>query len=163
MALTEGKLRMQALSLLHQKLYMTEKYTEVNCKDYIKELLEYLSIAFKSNYSDVKFNLDIDDFKLNLDQAVPLGLILNELITNSLKHSGKDELRIDLTAKKEKENIRITLKDNGKGISQEQFENSSSFGISIIKSLVDQINGKLSVGCIDGAHFKLEFVNKETE
>ncbi len=112
-ALTEGKLRMQALSLLHQKLYMTEKYTEVNCKDYIKELIDYLSIAFKSNYSDVNFNLDLDDFKLNLDQAVPLGLILNELVTNSLKHSGKDELIIDFTAKKQKEYITITIMDNG--------------------------------------------------
>lgn len=163
MALTEGKLRMQALSLLHQKLYMTEKYTEVNCKDYIRELLDYLSIAFKSNYSDVNFKLDIDNFKLNLDQAVPLGLILNELVTNSLKHSGKDELIIDLKAKKEKDKISISLKDNGKGISQEQFENSSSFGISMIKSLVEQINGELSVGCKNGPHFKLEFLSKETE
>lgn len=163
MALTEGKLRMQALSLLHQKLYMTEKYTEVNCKDYIKELIDYLSIAFKSNYSDVNFNLDIDDFKLNLDQAVPLGLILNELVTNSLKHSGEDELEIDLAAKKREEHIYITLKDNGIGISQKQFENSSSFGISMIKSLVDQINGQLVVGCKDGPHFKLEFISKETE
>ena len=163
MALTEGKLRMQALSLLHQKLYMTEKYTEVNCKDYIRELLDYLSIAFKSNYSDVIFKLDIDNFKLNLDQAVPLGLILNELVTNSLKHSGKDELIIDLKAKKEKDKISISLKDNGKGISQEQFENSSSFGISMIKSLVEQINGELSVGCKNGPHFKLEFLSKETE
>ncbi|WMN10948.1 two-component regulator propeller domain-containing protein [Marivirga salinae] len=163
MALTEGKLRMQALSLLHQKLYMTEKYTEVNCKEYIRELIDYLSIAFKSNYSDVNFNLDIDNFKLNLDQAVPLGLILNELVTNSLKHSGKDELIIDLIAKKEKEHIYITLKDNGKGISQKQFENSNSFGISMIKSLVDQINGKLTVGLKKGPHFILEFISKETE
>jgi len=121
-----------------------------------------LSIAFKSNYSDVNFNLDIDDFKLNLDQAVPLGLILNELVTNSLKHSGKDELILDLTAKKGSERIFITLKDNGNGISQEQFENSNSFGISMIKSLVDQINGELTVGCENGPHFKLEFIIKET-
>lgn len=163
MALTEGKLRMQALSLLHQKLYMTEKYTEVNCKDYIRELVDYLSIAFKSNYSDVDFKLDTDDFKLNLDQAVPLGLILNELVTNSLKHSGKDKLVIDLKAKKQDGKISISLQDNGKGISMEQFEKSSSFGISMIKSLVEQINGELSVGCKNGPHFKLEFVSKETD
>lgn len=163
MALTEGKLRMQALSLLHQKLYMTEKYTEVDCKEYIKELIDYLSIAFKSNYSDVNFSLDIDDFKLNLDQAVPLGLILNELVTNSLKHSGKDRLLIDFTAKKERDNICITLKDNGSGISQKQFEHSNSFGITMIKSLVDQINGKLTVACKNGPHFRLEFLSKETE
>jgi len=163
MALTEGKLRMQALSLLHQKLYMTEKYTEVNCKDYIKELLDYLSIAFKSNYSNVEFILDIDDFKLNLDQAVPLGLILNELVTNSLKHSGKEELKIELLAKTDADKIMINLKDNGDGITQEQFEQSSSFGISMIKSLVDQIDGRLSVGCKDGPHFKLEFISKEND
>jgi two-component sensor histidine kinase len=163
MALTEGKLRMQALSLLHQKLYMTEKYTEVNCKEYIRELIDYLSIAFKSNYSDVNFISDIDDFRLNIDQAVPLGLILNELVTNSLKHSGKDKLKIHLTAKKHKEHISITLKDNGKGISQKHFENSSSFGISMIKSLVDQINGELTVGGENGPHFRLMFISKETE
>jgi two-component sensor histidine kinase/ligand-binding sensor domain-containing protein len=163
MALTEGKLRMQSLSLLHQKLYMTEKYTEVDCKEYIKELIDYLSIAFKSNYSDVRFNLDIDEFRLNLDQAVPLGLILNELVTNSLKHSGKDNLVIDFTAKKYQDQITIKLKDNGKGISKSQFENSSSFGISIIKSLIDQLDGKISVECDDGNHFKISFLSKETK
>jgi two-component sensor histidine kinase/streptogramin lyase len=163
MALTEGKLRMQALSLLHQKLYMTEKYTEVNCNDYIKELLDYLSIAFKSNYSNVEFILDIDEFKLNLDQAVPLGLILNELVTNSLKHSGKEELIIELIAKKDADKITIAIKDNGKGITQEQFEQSSSFGISMIKSLIDQIDGELSIACKDGPHFKLEFISKEND
>jgi len=162
-ALTEGRLRMQALSLLHQKLYMTEKYTEVNCKEYIKELTEYLSIAFKSNYSNVQFKLDIDDFKLNLDQAVPLGLILNELVTNSLKHSGKEELIIELTAKIKNQYISISLIDNGAGISAQKFENSNTFGISMIKSLIDQIDGELSVGCKDGPHFKLEFTRKETE
>jgi two-component sensor histidine kinase/ligand-binding sensor domain-containing protein len=163
MALTEGKLRMQSLSLLHQKLYMTEKYTEVDCKEYIKELIDYLSIAFKSNYSDVHFNLDIDEFRLNLDQAVPLGLILNELVTNSLKHSGKDKLVIDFTAKKYQDHITIILKDNGNGISKSQFENSSSFGISIIKSLIDQLDGKISVECEDGNHFKISFLSKETK
>jgi len=136
MALTEGKLRMQALSLLHQKLYMTERYTEVDCKEYIQELIDYLSIAFKSHYSNVKFNLDLDDFKLNLDQAVPLGLVLNELVTNSLKHSGEDELVIDFKLKRENDTIRISLRDNGKGISKDQFDNSTSFGINIIKSLM---------------------------
>ncbi|MGM0582267.1 MAG: ligand-binding sensor domain-containing protein [Bacteroidota bacterium] len=161
MALTEGKLRMQALSLLHQKLYMTEKYTEVNCKEYITELIDYLSIAFKSNYSDVKFELDLDDFKLNLDQAMPLGLILNELVTNSLKHSGQDQIQIIFSAKIINETITINLKDNGNGITQKQYENSTSFGFSMIKSLVDQINGKLSVACTDGTYFKLVFTRNE--
>jgi two-component sensor histidine kinase len=142
---------------------MTEKYTEVDCKEYIKELLDYLSIAFKSYYSDVNYQLNIDEFKLNLDQAVPLGLILNELVTNSLKHSKKENLKIDLSAKIIKEKICITLKDNGSGISQEHFENSSSFGISMIKSLIDQIDGKFSVGSKDGPHFQLEFIRKELE
>ncbi|WKV11316.1 two-component regulator propeller domain-containing protein [Marivirga harenae] len=160
MALTEGKLRMQSLSLLHQKLYMTEKYTEVDCKEYIKELIDYLSMAFKSNYSDVHFNLDIDEFKLNLDQAVPLGLILNEIVTNSLKHSGEDQLVIDFTAKKHHDRIIINLKDNGTGISKSQFENSNSFGLSIIKSLIDQLDGEITVGCEDGNHFKISFTSK---
>jgi two-component sensor histidine kinase len=100
---------------------------------------------------------------LNLDQAVPLGLIINELVTNSLKHSRKDRLEIDFSATKSNDLITISLKDNGSGITKEQFRNSDSFGISMIKSLTEQINGKLNVDCIDGTQFQLKFMAKETE
>ncbi|MCC5920872.1 MAG: hypothetical protein LAT68_05270 [Cyclobacteriaceae bacterium] len=144
-ALKEGRLRMQALALIHQKLYMDDNSTEVNCKEYIQDLCDNLNTAFKSSYKSSQVKLNIDPVVLSLDKAIPLGLILNELITNAFKHSKKDDLIVEIDLKDDEEFLKIKIKDNGLGIKKENFHNTATFGVFIIKSLVEQLSGNIEV------------------
>ncbi|WP_215224416.1 ligand-binding sensor domain-containing protein [Echinicola shivajiensis] len=155
-ALTDGRMRMQALSLLHQKLYVTEIDSKVNCKNYIKDLFDQIEAAFKSNYKSLEYNFEADDFSLGLDKAIPLGLILNELITNSFKHVKEDKIAIDLRLNKKKELIHFSFSDNGQGLTESLIFESQSFGLSMIRSLVEQLNGKLDIS--EGMNTKISII-----
>lgn len=155
-ALTDGRMRMQALSLLHQKLYVTEIDSKVNCKNYIKDLFDQIEAAFKSNYKSLEYNFEADDFSLGLDKAIPLGLILNELITNSFKHVIEDKIVIDLRLNKKKELIHFSFSDNGQGLTESLILESQSFGLSMIRSLVEQLNGKLDIS--EGMNTKISII-----
>ncbi len=144
-ALTDGRMRMQALSLLHQKLYVNEIDSTVNCKNYIKDLFDQIETAFKSNYKSFEYNFKADDFSLELDKAIPLGLILNELITNSFKHVQEDKIIINLNLTKKNGLMHFSFSDNGQGLTESLILESTSFGLSMIRSLVEQLNGKLDI------------------
>ncbi|UCS93915.1 hypothetical protein KZP23_02440 [Echinicola marina] len=155
-ALTDGRMRMQALSLLHQKLYVTDIDSQVNCKNYIKDLFDQIEMAFKSNYKSFEYEFEADDFSLGLDKAIPLGLILNELITNSFKHVQEDKIIIYLKLSKKKGLIHFSFSDNGQGLTESLILESKSFGLSMIRSLVEQLNGKLDIS--EGMNTKINIV-----
>lgn len=99
---------------MHEHLYQTETLAQVNIKEYIKKLLEDLTIFYKAK---IKKELEIENIQLDIDTAVPLGLIINELATNSIKHAfptGKGTITIKLTTKNNK--IELTVADNGIGM-----------------------------------------------
>ena len=144
-ALIDGRMRMQALSLLHQKLYVSDNDSQVNCKTYISDLFDQIEAAFKSRYKTLQYNFEGDDFSLGLDKAIPLGLILNELITNSFKHVQDEKIEIHLSLKLEEQLVHFTFWDNGDGLTSHTIRESNSFGWSMIRSLVLQLHGKLDI------------------
>ncbi|MBD8488196.1 hypothetical protein IFO69_05500 [Echinicola sp. CAU 1574] len=157
-ALIDGRMRMQALSLLHQKLYVTDVDSQVNCKNYIKDLFDQIEAAFKSQFKSFSYDFEGDDFSLGLDKAIPLGLILNELITNSFKHVQKEEILIYLRLKiKGEEIVHFTFSDNGEGLTEPIILQSESFGLSMIRSLVEQLNGKLDIAEGDDTQIHIIF------
>lgn len=135
--------RIQSISLIHTKLYQDTKIREVELKVYMEDLMNQL-LSLSSN---VELDLNIDPVKLELDQMIPLGLILNELVTNSLKYAFpiQQEARIELKIKEEEENLQVLYKDNGGGVDLDQMKKSNSIGMIIVEDLIYQLKGEFEM------------------
>jgi two-component sensor histidine kinase len=143
----ESQLRMHSISLIHQKLYQHQNVSSINMKDYIHDLVNFLQDSFDT-YSQIKFSLDIDPVYLDVSQAVPVGLILNEAITNIIKYAFKEKtkkgnVRIALKQPGE-ETLELIIRDDGCGLPQDfNPEESSSLGMRLITGLTGQLKGSV--------------------
>lgn len=161
-AIQESRERMQAIALIHQKLYQTDFENSVTMKSYIEEMIGYLQ-SF-TNSGKVKFELAIGELNLDVSQAVPLGLILNESITNALKYAfpnnGAGTISIDLH-QTNYENIFLKISDDGNGFPQNfNFTENKSLGIQLMKLFAEQLDGELSFENNNGAQIQLIFKKK---
>jgi two-component sensor histidine kinase len=140
--------RIAAMALLHQKLYVNDNLNTFSLSDYTIDLLKYLKDIFDDKSNPVKIITDVDKIEMKIDNAIHLGLVMNEILTNSFKHgmATSAEKFIKVTVKKVDDlNIMISIADSGKGITQIAQKNySKSFGGSLIFSLVKQIEGEIS-------------------
>jgi two-component system, sensor histidine kinase PdtaS len=159
-AISESRHRMQAMSLIHQKLYQSENAAFVAMPGYIRELVDYLDTSFNVGQK-IRFELEIDPIDLDISQAIPVGLILNEAVTNCIKHAFTDQangiIRVtmkDLLDKK----IFLEISDNGKGLPPDfDFTTSQSLGIRLMRGLIEQIGGVLQFSDRDGCRIATEF------
>jgi two-component sensor histidine kinase len=160
--LFEGQARIQSLSLLHNKLYESNHSTEVNMYQYISELAAL--ILKSADLSDkVKLQIQANDIQLDIDTTTPLGLIINELITNSCKHAfkgeGRWELHIALT--RHHDDYLISYSEFGIQNNNElKLENKKGLGMMLIKNLVKQLHGNLETTYNEGTKVKLWFSDK---
>ncbi len=157
-----GQDRIHAMSLIHQQLYQNNNISSINFKEYISTLIEHIKI---SNYQEsvvVQFKIDTKDFTFPVNISVPLGLIINELITNAYKHAftnrNKGKITIQLN-KKSRENIYILLiKDNGIGMSNPiDFNNIDTLGLKLVKLLAKQLQGTMEYVNDNGSSFLITF------
>ena len=160
--LNESKRRVEAIALIHQKLYQDNKVNRVDFNSYLHEFIKTQKIIS----SKVTYHLSSIDAELSLDASVPLGLILSEIITNSVKHAFKSienpSIEVELT--KNNEHFVLFVKDNGVGL-PEDFDllNPKSLGMEIIVALTEQIDGEIEVVSNQGTTFKISFVDKLTD
>jgi two-component system, sensor histidine kinase PdtaS len=159
-AIKESRERMQAIALIHQKLYQPQQGTFINMACYIPELVNYLSSCFV-DAGLISFNLDIEDINLDVSQAVPLGLILNEAITNAVKYafplhkSGKINI---LFRHSDDENLTLKISDNGQGFPDSfDFANNNSLGLQLIQLFAEQLEAKLEFKNAAGVEIVLNF------
>lgn len=148
-ALLDGKNRIISIALLHKKLYQNDQITTVSFKEYVDDLVLHLRDIFEDKSDPVEINKDIDDYEMKIDNAVTLGLILNELLTNSFKHGLNRNNRkfINISIHKVSEEIlSIDVSDSGTGIEKLATENSGeTLGIGLITSLVKQMDGSIGI------------------
>jgi two-component sensor histidine kinase len=161
-AIAESRHRMQAMSLIHQKLYQSENTTSVNMQTYITELSDYLKTSF-DNGKEINFVINIDAILLDISQAIPIGLILNEVITNAIKYAFQEKeagnIYINMHDVKD-DKILLEIKDNGIGLPDSfDLKNSTSMGMRLVNGLAKQINGKLNFENKDGVCVQVEFIN----
>jgi len=158
--LKDSQMRVNSIAMVHEKLYQTEDFSEVDMKQYLQELSGVIQKTMKSSKTDVKIELDIMQVKLPITQAIPCGLLLNEIITNSYKHAfeGRKSGKINVGLDKSSEKICLTIKDDGVGL-PEQAKSSihSSLGMTLIKTLAKQLNSIFRFHSDDGAIFEFEF------
>ena len=154
--------RVMSMALIHEKLYSNNGLSQINLQDYTKTLMNEILQSYDL-YSFVKLNLEVDEnILLNLDTSVPLGLLLNELITNSLKHgfNGREKGTLSLYTYLDGNNIILTYQDDGKGLPQSfDIDNSTTIGIQLIRGLTEQINGHLTLKSYNPPIFIIKFKN----
>lgn len=155
-AVTDGQQRVEAMSLIHNQLYVSDNVTGVSMQEYVSDLLRGLMQSF--NYQEnFDLKLDIEPVMLDVELAVPLGLILNELVTNAFKHAFPQVNEPQLTIRLwQDDKLYIQVKDNGPGVDVERWHKTgTSFGKRLIKSLTKQVKGEIVVSSIDGSNFVL--------
>lgn len=148
-AIKDGRNRVQSMAILHQNLYREDDITGVDMQIYFTNLINGIFSSY--NLKDqIELNLDIDEVSLDVDTVIPIGLITNELITNSLKYAFEDELkkaRIDVALKEMESAYELIVKDNGKGIDDKVIEGdpSQSFGQRMIHAFVEKLDAKMKI------------------
>lgn len=160
-AIRTSQHRMQAMSLVHTHLYQSDNLDIVHMPVYIKELLAY----FRANFDlpkGITLNADVDDIALDVIQAIPIGLIINEAITNAIKYAFPDQTegKIMLSLKKENDQLELVIADNGVGLN-EQFEpsTSTSFGMKLIEGLCQQIDAGVTFKNENGLQIVIKFLH----
>ncbi|MDA3818410.1 MAG: tetratricopeptide repeat protein [Prolixibacteraceae bacterium] len=156
-ALKAGRYRVEALTLIHQKLYKHDVDTKIDIKDYVYELSNNLVMSFAQNF---QLELDLNPLVMKIDKAIPLGLIINELITNALKYASRNNvfpwLKISLNSTDD--DGFVMIEDNGPGLPDDfDFSKASSFGIKLVNSLIKQLDGSIECDSTKGTCWKVYF------
>ncbi|AWV99627.1 sensor histidine kinase [Arcticibacterium luteifluviistationis] len=160
-SIQEGQSRVQAMSLIHQNLYQSEHINDVDIENYLKELVNYLSDMFTGGSQKIEVEVSAKDIQFDIDTAIPLGLIVNELVSNAYKYafdkrdSGKIKIGIKAVNKIDYE---LHVDDDGEGLPID-FDpaKSKSLGLKLVKILSKQLRGKFSSGSDNGANFTVFF------
>lgn len=161
--LSESMNRVQSIASIHEKLYKTEGLASISLDVYISDLIEQLHDSIESignsQSSEINFELDLEPVSLNMRQAVPLGLILNELVSNAHKHAFDDNPgTVSVTCYEEEEKVHLEVKDNGKGIPESlDIHSTKSLGLKLIDTLSQQLNARYTLIPENGTRFKMSF------
>jgi len=161
-AIRDSQHRVYAMSLIHQKLYGTENVSSIDMARYIGELVSYLADSYDT-WRRIRFDLEIEPLELDVSQAVPLGLVLNEVITNSIKYAfpdGRSGVIVISLATAAMHHCLLTISDNGVGIPAHQEKKTGSLGMSLIHALTGNLDGKLSIENDNGTTVKISFVRE---
>ena len=148
----ESRQRVQSMAFIHQNLYQSNTVQEIEINNYIKNLAGHLFQSYNIRKDRIRFTTDIDKLNLHTDTVIPLGMILNELISNSLKYAFNDlEEGEIMVAMKQKENeLLLQVKDNGKGLPAGfDISKLQSFGFKVIRAFAQKLKARLH---IDGSH-----------
>ncbi|MEZ0541664.1 tetratricopeptide repeat protein [Fibrella arboris] len=162
-AFVESQQRVQAMSLIHQRLYQTDVPTQINLSDYTHSLVDSLMAAYGYTPDRLERNLSIEVTEVDVDIAIPLGLILNELLTNAFKYAFPNTDSIpQLTLRIwQRDGLNLILADNGPGLDLTEWQTNqalgrdTSFGRRLIRSLGDQIGATIQVDVLRGTRFSL--------
>lgn len=163
--------RVRSMALIHEKLYINSDLSKIDFNDYLESLVSHLTVSYNINPDRVKVLFDIEKTNrfMDINTAVPCGLIVNELLTNAFKYAfpknKKGEIKLVYeSVKSGKSKFKNTIKvmDNGVGLPKNFVpEELNTLGMQLVTTLVEQIDGKLSIEKIQGAGFVVSFVTDE--
>ncbi len=152
--------RIQAMALIHESLYRSDNLSAINTSIYFQELAEYLGQIYNAKSRNITISLDTSDIMLDIDRAIPCGLIVNELLSNSLKYAFVDRSSGTITISLHQfgADYLLQVRDNGIGLSADfNIHRSPSLGLRLVDRLVKQLRGHLKIGYDQGAVFSISF------
>jgi two-component sensor histidine kinase len=149
------------MALIHERLYKAQDLAQIRAIEYVENLIDYLEGTYYSPSWNLEISTEIEDLYLNLDVAIPCGLIINELVSNSIKYAfpidQNGSIMVSLKSA-EPDNLVLIIKDNGIGIPLAMRTlNSQSLGLELVQLLVKQLNGKIEIDGTSGTQVKIIF------
>lgn len=158
----ETKNRVKSIAIIHEKLYYSDNIETVDFREYIESLISNLFYSYGiTDINHISRNLDLEQLYLNLDTAIPCGLLINELVSNSLKYAfdtRESENIISISLKNDNHKYLLKISDNGIGLASEiDFENTNTLGLQLVKTLVDQLDGEIIINREKGTEYLIYF------
>ena len=158
--------RVRSMALVHEKLYQTENLAKVPFDEYVGSLLNYLKNAYDKSEATIQYTMDLQSVSLSVEKAVPCGLMLNELITNALKHAfgGRTNGQVTTALHRTADGtVCLRVSDDGVGMPLEQdWRKSKSLGLRLVDMLARQLNAIVELNCDKGTQFQIAFKPSET-
>jgi len=167
--LRDSQNRVKSMALIHEKLYQTKDLAKVDLGEYIHNLASYLFRSYTASAGAIQLRVQADNIFLGIDTAVPCGLIINELVSNALKHAFPEgslgeiqiEFRVDSAlpdADESEQLFTLLVRDNGIGFPAAiDFQNTASLGLQLVNTLVNQLDGVIELQPGSGTEFKIQF------
>ncbi len=157
----ESQNRVKSMALVHEKLYQSQDFARINFAEYTQSLISYLLKAYDLNAGQINLEIAIDDITLNIDTAIPCGLIINELVSNAIKYAFPDKIsgtiRINMYANIDDE-LTLVVEDNGVGFPCDwDFKTTQSLGIQLVNVLTKQLRGSIQLDRSSGSRFRVVF------
>ncbi|MDX2099472.1 MAG: GAF domain-containing protein [Leptolyngbyaceae cyanobacterium bins.59] len=163
--LSDSKNRIHSMALIHEKLYQSNTLARIDFADYVRNLVSTLFSSYNMSPNLIRLTLQVAEVPLNLDTAIPCGLLINELVSNSLKHGFPNnrtgEIRVRLQAE-DNELLRLQVEDDGVGFPPDMhWQNNKSLGLRLIQALTRQLRGTLQIKTEQGTSFQVLFPRPE--
>jgi two-component sensor histidine kinase len=175
--LKDSQSRIKAMALVHEKLYQTEDLANVNFYEYTKHLTNDIFRSFGYGISSIELKIDVENIDLDIDTSILCGLIMNELVSNSLKYAflspsagttdspngSRGEITITMRRSVDsKSEIEFIISDNGIGMPEDlDFRNTKTLGLHLVNILVKQLDGEVNLNKNKGTEFQIKFNEKE--
>jgi PAS domain S-box-containing protein len=162
----DSQRRVRAMALIHEQLYQSSNLAKINMRDYIASLVDYLRKSYPQTISDFETHINAENIILEMDQAMPLGLLINELVSNSLKYAfpagiEQQKGQIWINAKHEDGGLTLIVGDNGVGLPDDfDIKHTTSMGLQLVDSFVAQLHGQLTIQRKPGTVFTIFIPDK---
>jgi PAS domain S-box-containing protein len=162
----ENRDRIRSMALIHEKLYQSNNVYRIDFSNYVEDLINNLIISYGISKNKIAVGINIKNVSLDIDSALTLGLIINELASNSFKHAFKGQTRgnLEVSIHKDNGNYQLTIKDNGIGIPENlDIKKSESLGLQLVDTLIDQIYGSYEISGNGGTVVNINFPDPESK
>jgi PAS domain S-box-containing protein len=158
----ESIARVHSMALIHESIYRSENFADINMGLYVNELVKMLLSTYAIDESSMKIRIEVRDVSLNVDRAVPCALLLNELVSNALKHgvgNGRGPGNLEISFSRSGERFVIVVADSGPGMDTAVFNSGEqkTLGLQLVKALARQIGGTVDLVVRDGCRFVIDF------
>lgn len=156
--LRESENRVRSISMVHEGLYRSKDLSDINFKNYIENLVTQLKISYGLDQNKIRIKMDIMNISLSIDTAVPVGLLITEILTNSIKYAFPDEKgNISIEFFRVNEYYTLNLEDDGVGFSSEKLDTSKTLGMQLIHSLCEQLDAEMEKDTSNGTRYSFKF------
>jgi two-component sensor histidine kinase len=158
--LRDSQSRLKSMALVHDKLYRTSTLTDIEMYQYITDLVRSLRNTFAGTHQEINPTFDLDDISLDIDQAIPCGLLINEIVVNAFKHAFNNKKTgvIRISLKHQGGTIKLVIADNGEGIPDDiDLGNRSSLGMMLIDTFKKQLEATMDVSNTNGTQYSITF------
>src|SRR5262249_6271175 len=157
----DSQSRVKAMALVHERLYQSSDLARIDFAGYVRDVTHHLLRSYQTSQTNIRLNLDVDPVSFNIDTAIPCALIVNELVSNSMKYafpnSREGEIRIRLTQEND-DTMNLVICDNGVGFPDNMsLEHTDSLGLQLVHNLTSQLNGTVQIRNRGGAEVDIRF------